>query len=131
MTDAGAETRAHIAAARDLLGPTPVRLDHVPRWFKKALHPYHRKLEMTYQRVQHAFATIGHGHALDHWGSTTLGDGRVAFVSEPYDVDAAVLAGCERLADEVGCVFYLDPNSWWFPGRTIRLVFVQRKDSAT
>lgn len=105
--------QAHIDQARVLLKPLPVRLHHCPRWFRRAgvLGP---------RRSYSA-------QWLDHWGSVKLADGRVAFVSEPYNVSAEDLAECEAIAAKIGALFTVDPNSWWFPGQTIRLVFVQPK----
>jgi len=101
-----------ILAARRILKPTPVRIGHVPRWFKKS----------------GAFGPYGEISSswLDHYGSTKLSDGRVAFVSEPYSVGADQILECEDIAKWLGLDFWVDPNSWWYPGYTIRLIFVQK-----
>jgi hypothetical protein len=103
---------ARIEQARALLGPSKVRLHHVPRWFAKS-------------RII-SESGIWQGSWLDHFGSTTLADGRAAFVSEPYHVTAAELAECQEIAARVGCDFWVSANSWWYPGVTIRLVFAKK-----
>jgi hypothetical protein len=104
----GEQQKKLIDQARAVLTPTKVKLSHVPRWFKKS-------------------GLFGPGRStnkrwLDHWGSTKV-NGEEAFVSEPYDIGSEALLECEEIAKRLGLVFYIDANSWHYPGRTLRLVF--------
>ena len=98
--------KAHIDAARAILRPSPVAIGRAPRWWHPSLLP-------TFPRWA------------DHWGTTKLADGRLAFVCYPYSLSAEEHAECERVALLMGAHFWVTSNSWWFPGSTIRLVFAQ------
>lgn len=119
------EQQRWIAAARELHGPTPVRLHHVPREYRGL----GRRIGIVYWTERGMRVTSTHAQWLDHWGSTKLSDGRIAFVSEPYGVNSGSLAEIERLADELGLDHWVSPNSWWYPGHTIRIVFATRRES--
>ena len=111
------------AQVRELLKPTAVRSSHVPDWLRREL----LKVYGCPNRDTAGFAVLQHatGDALwswlDHWGSTKIGD-KLCFVSEPYDVSIEELSQIDSLARRIGCPWYLSPNSWWYPGRTIRIV---------
>lgn len=65
----------------------------------------------------------------DHWGATRLDDGSVAFTTEPYadPTDPKFLNAVAGIAETLGVhVRILDPwQSWWYPGRTIRVEFAE------
>ena len=120
-----------IAAARELLRPSPVTLNRVPNWFRRAVLREFKgdryagtAGHAVVWRLQRAMPSL----ALDHWGGTTW-RGRPAFVSEPYCDPDRIAAG-QRLADRLGCGFEIDPNSWWYPGATTRLVWFEKEESA-
>jgi len=126
--EAARQQRRQIQAARELLKPSEVRLHHVPRWLarriKAALGKSSRRYYSAFDEVQRAAAaTAANGSAywLDHFGSTTL-HGRPAFVAEPY-LSPSMIPDAIRFAELLGLTFDILPNSWWFPGRTTRLVF--------
>jgi hypothetical protein len=118
-----------IAKARALLLPSPVRLHHAPRWFASAV----RKLmpsdlwgrTSSWSAIDN-LRNSNELHWLDHWGSTTLADGRIAFISEPYDITPEAIAWLAEIAMRAGCEFWVSPNSWWYPGATIRLIFAEK-----
>lgn len=121
-----------IEEARELLRPSPVCQGHVPNWFRVALmkaFPGKMRWQSTVgENVLWAVAGNG-AEWLDHWGSTKFAD-KVMFVSEPYhftEVDANHVAA---IAKAIGCDWYVDSNSWWYPGHTIRIAFCQRDTDA-
>ena len=59
---------------------------------------------------------------LDHYGVTTE-QGKAVFVSEPYDLMPNGIEGIVRFAKACGCEWYVTADSYWFPGRTVRVVF--------
>lgn len=112
------EYEQRLRAAREFTGAKPVRLHHMPLWFKRIakqlLDPEYRHTyacDLTY-RIQWKF-----GCRMDHWGSSDHGK---TFVSEPYGGESDVLA-FRRFADLAGLKFRLSAASWWNPGQTIRL----------
>lgn len=122
----------HIAEARALLRPSPVRPHHVPRWLATRL----RSLRGRYCDRQRGYSasavlcevvTATGGGWLDHWGSTTTGD-RPCFVSEPYRFTAQDAASLDQIAESTGLRWYLSANSWWYPGSTIRVVIFVPED---
>lgn len=124
--NAGDSVEAQIRRSREEMKPSPVDLHHVPNWFRLALLKAYgcRDGWTNGQHVlQHA---IGRAEWLDHWGSTKDGE-QLCFVSEPYHVDATALAHVEDVARRAGCECWLHPNSWWYPGRTIRIAFAPKR----
>lgn len=122
---------------RARLGVSPVRKAHVPKWFWLAVarayppgHPtrylgFFNSFDSAWKTPDVITNAVGGREWLDHWGSSELPDGRVAFVSEPYRPPYNDEIG-ERLraaAAEIGCEFWVDENSWHYPGSTVRLVF--------
>lgn len=97
-----------VETARRLLKPSRVDVGEVPRWLTKQMLEEMRSAGL-----------------IDHAGTTLLADGRRAFVSEPYGASASAMADAEAIAKRHGLEFWLSPNSWHFPGWTVRLVFVQ------
>lgn len=61
---------------------------------------------------------------LDHWGSTITEIGRRDFVSEPYMDHDRAAEFANRVGGVLGCKWYVDANSWWYPGHTIRIGFI-------
>jgi hypothetical protein len=146
--EAAAQQAAQIDAARKLLEPSPVKLNHCPRWFKSKLTAYLKATKRTergwidptfafsqqLEAIMDSFGEIVdqqnihgmHDHWLDHWGSTTLAGGRAAFVSEPYGLSPQRAIRLQQLAEAIGLEFWICPNSWWYPGATIRLIFAEQ-----
>ena len=108
QSEVASKQRAQIEAARELLKPTPVRLHHTPRWARREFKLYGTKPSWC-----------------DHWGSTKLPDGRVAFVSEPYDISPGTLCEIDAIAKRHGWTWWLEALSWWYPGHTFRIVIVR------
>lgn len=133
MTKSQAEIRQrqHIEAARELLKPSPVRHHHVPDWLRrrclKRFGTGGNGDTSGWHVIHHAVEQVVDGrsrHWLDHFGSTTIGDRR-AFAIEPYNLTRPCLADVFRLGDELGLDVEIDANSWWYPGRTIRVLFFE------
>jgi len=117
--------RDEIAALRAFYKPTAVHLNHVPNWFRLSLLRSFGCSRGDTSAFGLLHYVLGRAGWLDHCGSTVLHDGRVAFVSEPYSLSPLESLICDSLADELGCNYWPDANSWWFPGRTTRIVFAQ------
>lgn len=113
-----------IAAAREILDPSPVRLHHVPNWLRMQIIAKSGRPPFTsagWAVLQHAIRVTDADAAFDHWGSTKWGE-HLALCSEPYlslsGVDAA-----KRFAAHYCLRLDISPNSYWFPGATTRLVW--------
>lgn len=128
VTDKRTATQREIDTAREILKPTPVRLHHVPRWLAKRLRVYQRTWG------GRKSPTSGHGlldearrklaipgHWLDHAGSTKIG-GVEVFVSEPYGFTPDMARGLDQLSKDTGLEWWVESNSWWYPGHTVRIV---------
>lgn len=113
--------------------PSPVRLHHVPDWFRRRL----LKVFGTWRGQTSASLVFYHfqNHVMafpnwiDHWGSTRLPDGSVAFISEPYSRPEDVRDSVAALAHDLGCSWCITGNSEWFPGSTIRIELFEGPDS--
>lgn len=119
-----------IEAARELLAPSEVRHHHVPNWFRLALLKAYGTGDGWTNGphvLQHAVSESSpdgerYPSWLDHWGSTKIGEA-LCFVAEPYNVNERTLRHVASIAARIGCRWWLSPNSWWYPGSTIRIVF--------
>ncbi len=121
--------REFIAAARNLLEPSPVRLHHVPNWFRlRLLRAYGCDRGDTSGFAMLCFATTGCACSLptwiDHWGSCDH-RGKTAFVTEPYSLAPADLQQIDAIAKRCGIAWHITSNSWWFPGSTIRVLLYE------
>lgn len=121
---------AHIAQRKWIddkrveLGPTEVRLHHIPQWFSVAVRQAQR--EGAIIRLMPPLSHVcNYDSFWDHWGSTVRTDGRHSFCSEPYHVDAKDRAFCHALAAQIGCWIEFSGNSWWYPTRTERVEFIR------
>lgn len=125
-----AATTKAAQAARDILQPSPVRLNHVPAWFRRAL------LKAFPSAKGYGGGTSGSIVVdavernlklswLDHWGSTEW-RGRTAFVSEPQDLTLEDMQSVAELAKAIGCTYRMDANSFHYPGRTFRILILPR-----
>jgi hypothetical protein len=114
--------REQIENARKLLNPSEVRLNHVPNWLRRRLL---KKIGTEYgltdggSVIRYAMDRLK--ITFDHWGSTDF-YGTPAFVSEPY-ASAEDVADAVRFAEAVDLELRILPNSWWYPGQTLRLLF--------
>ena len=120
-------TTALIRRERERLNPSPVEPDKVPAWLRRLLLAAKRDGKFRDGRystdgrslLHDAAGDCGFGWNLDHWG-TTKKDGNTYFVSEPYSYQREAV---EAFAAMLGLKWWEDSNSWWFPGRTVRLWF--------
>lgn len=121
------EQERMILELRERLKPSPVRIGHVPNWFRLALLKAYGCAfgDTSGAGILHEASIRWRGSWLDHWGSTRLANGEVVFVAEPYDFSPANAAECEQIAVALGCRWYPEANSWWWPGQTKRIVFSQ------
>ena len=113
---------------RAIMKPSPVRLHHVPDWFRLVLL---RHVGCRWGNTQ-GCAVLSHAQAalgltwMDHWGSTPFRD-TVAFVSEPYQLSRNEVESIDDLAKLIGCHWHICPNSWWYPGSTLRVLMFQEE----
>lgn len=120
-----------IEAARELLKPSPVDLHKVPNWLRRrmlAAFGCHYGNTSGSAVLHHAMRQLAEDHWLDHWGATTWGN-HPAFVAEPYQLWTRDLQSIEQFADRCGIAWHVTPNSWWYPGWTLRVLFYERNDS--
>lgn len=119
----GSKVELEIARLREINKPEPVKLHHIPKWFKQKLILW-LKLHDRYDQWAsvnplNAFAKAINWH-VDHSGSS---DNGWKFVNEPYgerdDKNAEV-------AKALGCDFCMSSNSYWYPGRTTRYEFTRK-----
>ena len=125
MSNQEGKQRQEIERLRELLRPSPVKVNHVPDWLRKrvlrALGPWGRHdLLDGFSVLQAAIQKLGIG-PFDHFGSTTW-HGIAAFVSEPYCATSDVV-GAALFAERLDLEFRIEPNSWWYPMQTTRLLF--------
>ncbi len=118
-----ASVNARIAAARKLLKSSPVTLWACPRWLRWRIESVEKG---TWLPMEYLFGEQLHTTArwLDHWGTSRIGS-RSVFVSEPYDFDLDDAKEVDVFCKTLGLGWYLSSNSWWYPGRTIRIVFYE------
>lgn len=120
-----------IEQARKLLGPSPVRLHHVPGWFSKAIRKAYGRSRPTTPAGEAMQGLLRHHWTerwLDHWGSTRH-CAQVAFVAEPYGITEQEVALIATIASDLGCDWRLCSNSWWYPGSTLRILFYPKAAS--
>jgi hypothetical protein len=128
-------TAQRIREAREVMKPSPVKLNRVPLWLKKRLiaakkagkfdtdDDRYTRDDIYYaaaQAVQTVYRFRDASDLLDHWGTTDWYDWKDAFVTEPYHHPAQV---AKSFADLLGLEWNESPNSWWNPGETFRIVF--------
>lgn len=121
-----------IESARAVLNPSPVDAHHVPDWLRRrAMKRFgcNRGDTTGWGVLFHAVRQVDPtGKAtcawLDHWGVTPW-HGKTALAAEPYSLSADDVASIDRFARELGIEWRLSSNSWWFPGRTIRVLFFE------
>lgn len=120
----------------DIVQASPVQLHTIPTWLGELL------LEVTGTEPAYGAPADYHvalWHALEenefdgddaagketvwlrHWG-TAIVDEREVFVSELWRITSATMQDIEWFAQYVGCAFYISGQSWWKPGRTVRVV---------
>ena len=125
-----ADYHHRLMTVRKLLGPSEVRLGDVPAWLQRRLvkafgNPL--KLRGGLAILNHAVEVhFGGGNFwLDHF--VTVDDGQV-FVAEPFEVEPSTIALLDTFAERLGVGFRISANSWWQPGKTIRLEFFEREE---
>jgi hypothetical protein len=93
---------------------TPVTTGSVPRWLTHRLVEHFRTDDL-----RTALGQLGGSSLIcDHAGTTDDGQ----YVLEPYCAGPSDLAALILLVDYIGCRMYVSGKSWWFPGRTLRIV---------
>jgi hypothetical protein len=147
MTMMTAETHAaQIKAARKILGATEVKRGKIPGWLVKRSRAYLRQQGARSQysgsyvfddAVRYVGKQVGIDPTglLDHEGTLEAGpydcckDAGTCFVSEPYgfgfNLQSAQL--CEAIAQALDIQWHFGPDSWWFPGKTMRITFHERR----
>jgi hypothetical protein len=124
--NAAQQQRERIERAREILKPSPVRLHHVPNWLRRRLlERVGTEFRLTDGSSVLRIAMDRLNIRFDHYGSTVW-CGIPAFVSEPY-ASPDDIADAVRFAEVVGLELRIEPNSWWYPGQTTRLMFMLPK----
>ena len=116
-------TTEEAGKARKLLGPSEVRLHHIPGWLRlRMLRAFGcGKYDSNGWSVLH-HAVGDRRRWLDHIGSTTLSNGRRAFVSEPYGFSSGMAKELEAFCVPMGLDWRVSGNAEWYPGSTVRIV---------
>lgn len=124
-------SRNRIKARREILQPTPVALNRVPRWLRLRLLAATRGRRALGASVSGLSlwgdAQLMFGIRFDHFGTTTY-CGKPAFCSEFYDLVFAEMSRIETLCRAIGCEWTLQANSWWYPGETLRVILFEADD---
>jgi hypothetical protein len=121
-----AEWRAQACA---LVPPpfTDFRLHEFPSFLLEACwkwQKHNREYERGLSRAMncHSCLRSAIGASLDHFGSAITCTGAACFVTQPYGLSAAMLAGCEDFARSLNLHCHLDAGSQWYPGRTLSVI---------
>lgn len=123
MTTAS-DQQEEIRNARKILRPTPVKYNKVPKWFRDAYCRNVLERRPGREGESQLITRCNRGRWLDHWG-TAMHYGKEAFVSEPYGLGLTWLQDIDALAKQIGCKYEISPNSWHYPGHTIRILFYE------
>lgn len=122
----------HIEALklRDQWGVVQPELNTFPRWMRPRV-TYAVKQGMLpkpflplcngWHAMQHALNHLG-GDWADHCGRIVQDDGTQLLISEPYQLLSDGHEQLEALCWTLGLTYRVDAQSWWFPGRTLRIV---------
>jgi hypothetical protein len=119
---------AEIEAARAQYRPTPVKRGHFPRWFVRRWGRRFGKGTDILNQLRTFLRDNGAAIILDHYGSTTLPNGCLAFVTEPYIEHCDIEGALAIVAGELKCDYLVDDNSWHYPGETVRGAWFEGTD---
>ena len=127
MTDEGQKQRVWIESERVKTKAIPVMLHKLPRWASDALRRAYKGSGLPrYFSPATAILNDARWRGLfDHWGTSTLADGRRVLVTEPYP-SGDVLPDASAFATWLGCDVRVVGPSWWYPGYTLRIEFTPR-----
>jgi hypothetical protein len=125
--------REWIENARRATAARAVRLNKIPPWARQAIRrAYRAEGERPRGFLDMTVVNDNRWRGLfDHWGTS-----RIAYRDKP-DVQTLCTepyAGREhiemalRFADWLGCEVEIGLASWWFPGSTVRIEFVPRRE---
>jgi hypothetical protein len=110
---------------------SPVIQNRIPSWFIKRMRriagPRGQSVdELNLIRIL-AIDICGSTTWIDHIGKTRI-DNREMFVSEPYLRTSDDFSCVEEIAELLECELVVDDQSFWYPGKTIRLLFRPKQD---
>lgn len=116
-------------AARGILKPDQVDLHKVPRWLRRRIREKFPKIKTGYIAAFVDFLRENKlpYYWLDHWGVSVVQGERI-FVSEPYE-NPDKIEEFFSFAKMLDLEYNINPNSWHFPGRTLRLELYPPEDS--
>lgn len=121
-------TEEHIRHLRRELNPNPVKLHEVPEWVRRACLKIvkGKRWRGSSTRgpvvLEDAVNLCSRDGWCDHWGTVVI-NGKQCLASEPYGMTAESMKSAIEFAEKIGARLEIDSNSWWFPGRTVRLTF--------
>lgn len=122
--------RKWIDDARKLLGARKVKLHDVPTWLKKRLRAYRKRkhlLPLPASLLLENTDTGGVHGWLDHFGTVDHPRLGKVFVSEPYGLTDDGALSLAAYCKVLGLEWYVDANSWWYPGHTVRIVIYEHE----
>ncbi len=67
---------------------------------------------------------------LDHWGTVSFPNGEEVFVSEPYHLTPVQMQNIAKIAEATGCDVWVTATSSWYPTKTLRSEFWQKRKEA-
>lgn len=101
-----------------------------PRWFEKRIRLAYDPLDQDSDELNMLFrlarSICNRTAWFDHVGSTYDREEEV-FVSEPYLRGSDDLTCARHIADLLDCNLEVSDQSYWFPGKTLRLIFRPKK----
>jgi hypothetical protein len=114
-----------IKERRKIMKPSPVKLDHIPKWLVKLTDKHYG-----HQRFPNLDVCRGW---IDHYGAaydTEYGslDGQLCFISEPYGLCTECYQNIDKFCMDLGLKWFASANSWHNPGRTFRIVIYQEEE---
>jgi hypothetical protein len=108
----------------DVEPASPVIAKRIPDWMRQRLLKVFGPTNLGYTDGDYLFEYWSRKYRelpwLDHWGSTVVGDQEIV-VSEPYLSMTCDFSEPRRFAELLGCDLTVDAQSYWYPGKTIRL----------
>jgi hypothetical protein len=129
---ASVEQARRIEWSRQVLHTSSVELHKVPNWLRYKLMAANKRRGWQPAggrggvfQLQTFLSRSGLNSTgwCDHWGTAYEATGHgFDFVAEPY-LSPSHLSESFRFSIAIGVRAYVSANSWWYPGRTIRLGF--------
>jgi len=116
------ENEMPIIESKALLLPTAIALRHIPGWLRtRLIKRFNIPAKFSTNTLIIGYCT-NYSEWMNHWGETTIAN-RSVFASETEFIDQYSAAEINEFASQVGLEVYYSPNSYWQPGKLIRIGF--------